>query len=167
MIGLCRNITFLDEDFSCDVCGETPAYIVADGKFCGPTTRKVDQLSELDRAEDDADPLPAGSRFEARVFLQRKDERSEVKRLVTGLCSIKEFVVEDVASENGQLIQQLDMRLEAKHDKNPKEYSKFLLGPESHSEIWKPKHGQHYLRLGKMRTSKLPTFSSHFFKRCG
>ena len=57
----------------------------------------------------------------------RKDERSEVKRLVTGLCSIKEFVVEDMASENGQLIQQLDMRLEAKHDKNPKEYSKFLV----------------------------------------
>ena len=135
LIGICRNITFLDEDFTCDDCGETPAYIVADGKFCGPTTRKVDQLSELDRAENDADPLRAGSHFKARVFLQSKQERSKVKNLVTGHCDMEDFIDEDMTSENGQLIQELVMRLDNEHDEIPKEYSKFLADVAKYTSV--------------------------------
>ena len=53
LIGFSRNIHLSKEVFLCDSCGETPKYIVADGKHCSPSARKVSQLRELASAEDD------------------------------------------------------------------------------------------------------------------
>ena len=125
-IGLCRNIEFLKEDFSCDDCGETPAYIVADGKACGPTTRKVDQLHELDRLPDDDVVLCAGSEFQYRVFLSSKEERTYLKKLVIGESSMEEFLGENITSSNGLLVRQLILRLHYDFDELPEEYKTFL-----------------------------------------
>ena len=50
--GFAGMLRFMKEDFLCDKCGDTPAYIVCDGKSIGPAKRKVNHLSELDRAEE-------------------------------------------------------------------------------------------------------------------
>ena len=48
--GFAAMLKFRKEDFVCDKCGDTPEYIVCDGKSIGPAKRKVNHLTELDRA---------------------------------------------------------------------------------------------------------------------
>ena len=98
---------------------------MADGKFCGPTTRKVDHLQELDRAQDDDEPLCAGCSFKDRVFLG-KEERTDVKNLVTGETELFEYLAVNITSESGQLIWDLATRLEREYEELPKEYAVFL-----------------------------------------
>ena len=63
---------FRNEDFLCTNCGDTPEYIVCDGKSIGPAKRKVDHLSEFDIAEEDLTPMQQVSKFKDRVFLNNK-----------------------------------------------------------------------------------------------
>ena len=51
--GYAKIIKFRKEDFLYPSCGDSPSYIVFDGKKDGPTKRKVEHLQELDKAEDD------------------------------------------------------------------------------------------------------------------
>ena len=73
--GFVSMIRFKKEDFMCLDCGQTPKYIVADGKMTAPTVRKVQHLDELSPEENDEQILPQGSLFKDRVFLHRKKER--------------------------------------------------------------------------------------------
>ena len=124
--GFCRNIHLSKDVFTCDSCGETPQYIVADGKVCGPQLRKVQQLKELDRADDDQEPLGQGSDFKHRVFLSDKEERTLVKNLVTERIDIDEFLHENLVSDHGQLIHQLVRRLSDQYGDVPRAYSLFI-----------------------------------------
>ena len=67
----------------CDDCGQTPKYIVADGKMTAPTIRKVQHLDELSPEDDDNQVLPQGSHFKDCVYLKRKKERELVTNLLT------------------------------------------------------------------------------------
>ena len=62
-------IQFRKEDFLCSNCGDSPSYIVCDGKTDGPSKRQVSHLEELDRCEGDDAVLCQGSLFQDRVFL--------------------------------------------------------------------------------------------------
>ena len=84
--GFAAMLKFRKEDFVCDKCGDTPEYIVCDGK------RKVNHLTELDRAEEDNSPLQQGLQFSQRVFLSRKAERDLVKNLLNDQIDIDEFL---------------------------------------------------------------------------
>ena len=71
-------VQFKKEDFLCPSYGDSPSYIVCDGKTNGPTKRKVNHLHKLDRAEEDESVLAQGSSFESRVFLSESRERKLV-----------------------------------------------------------------------------------------
>ena len=109
--GFATMLKFRNEDFKCNNCGDTPDYIVCDGKSIGPAKRKVNHLTELDRAEDDDTPLLQGSKFPDRVFLNRKAERDFLKNLVTEQLSMQEFLRSDINTVNGQMIYNLVSRL--------------------------------------------------------
>ena len=81
VIGFCQNLSFEKTDFMCDDCGgETPTYLLADAKSCGPLRSTVEHLEELKPHPDDPNPiLSAGSVFNDRVFLPSKRERILVK----------------------------------------------------------------------------------------
>jgi hypothetical protein len=90
--GYAQMIEFKKEDFLCVNCGDSPKYIVCDGKTDGPTKRKVEHLHELDRPEHDESYLCQGSFFEDRVFLSEKRERALVCNLLTNVISEEECV---------------------------------------------------------------------------
>lgn len=75
--GYARMIQFRKEDFLCPSCGDSPNYIVCDGKTDGPTKRKLEHLQELDRAEDDESVLCQGSMHHVRVFLPQKKGKGD------------------------------------------------------------------------------------------
>ena len=79
-------IRFKKEDFMCLDCGQTPKYIVADGKMTAPTVRKVQHLDELSPEENDEQILSQGSLCKDRVFLHRKKERDLVKIFTSHKC---------------------------------------------------------------------------------
>ena len=54
---LCSDDEVQKVGFLCPSCGDSPNYIVCDGKTDGPTKRKVEHLHELDKAESDESPL--------------------------------------------------------------------------------------------------------------
>ena len=74
-------MTFEKSDFLCTDCGEeTPEYLLADAKTCGPLRSNVDHIEELVCHPDDPNPtLSVASQFKDRVFLPRKHERLLVK----------------------------------------------------------------------------------------
>ena len=109
--GFATMLKFRNEDFKCNNCGDTPDYIVCDGKSIGPAKRKVNHLTELDRAEDDDTPLLQRPKFPDRMFLNRKAERDFVKNLVTEQLSMQEFLRSDINTVNGQMIYNLVSRL--------------------------------------------------------
>ena len=125
--GFSKMMKFRDEDFQCNNCGETPEYIVCDGKSIGPAKRKVEHLEELDREDGDMTPLGQGSNFKDRVFLSMKQERDLVKNLLTDEISIDDFIESEFPTENGQLVQSLARRLAGVWPLElPAPYSKFL-----------------------------------------
>ena len=83
----------------CDDCGQTPKYIVADGKMTAPTIRKVQHLDELSPEEDDKQVWPHGSYIKDRVYLKRKKERKLVNNLLTENISICDFSSENMRSQ--------------------------------------------------------------------
>ena len=96
--GYAQMIKFRKEDFLCPNCGDSPEYVVCDGKTDEPAQRKVDHLHELDRPEDDESSLCQGSFFNDRVFLSNNCERKLVCCLLTNSISSDDFQ-ESVESE--------------------------------------------------------------------
>ena len=75
--GFCTNLQFHKEDWTCDDCGgDTPDYIVFDGKCVGPTVSATNHLQEFDKNPLDTSPLRQGSHYKDRVFLTQKKERT-------------------------------------------------------------------------------------------
>ena len=85
--GWISNLEYLKSDWVCDRCckkhngeiGDTPRYLVCDGKSMGPASRRVDHISELDTAPGDQQVLCQGCFFEDRTFLAEKRERDHLK----------------------------------------------------------------------------------------
>ena len=69
---------FKPEDFRCEICGDTPEYIVMDGKVLSPSWDKIDHLEELRKHPDDDNILSTGSIFKDRVVLSQIRERKLV-----------------------------------------------------------------------------------------
>ena len=109
-------------------CGDSPKYIVCDGKTDGPTKRKVEHLLELDRPEHDESSLCQGLSFEDRVFLSEKRERALVCNLLTNVISEEEFVEsETITSDNGKLVVELVQWISLSWpDEIPKPYRRVL-----------------------------------------
>ena len=85
--GFCKNLEFDNSVFSCPKCGSTPEYLVADGKFTGPTTRKVSHLKELDSAPGDTEVLQQGSQFKDWIFLSGAEERRHLRLVICFLVT--------------------------------------------------------------------------------
>ena len=71
LTGFAKLMKFRKEDFQCNQCGDTPQYIVCNGKSVGPTRRKVDHLSEFDGLE--------GSKF--KDFCQKKEKEGTLLKI--------------------------------------------------------------------------------------
>ena len=136
LTGFAKLMSFRKEDFLCDKCGETPQYIVCDGKAVGPTKRKIKHLAEFDRAVDDQSPLPEGSSFKDRVFLSSKQERDLVKNLLTEEISTEEFLESDFSTDNGDLVHDLVTRLsQSWPDDLPAPYRRFLCSIAKYTSV--------------------------------
>ena len=85
--GYAQMIQFQKEEFLCVNCGDSPKYIVFDGKTDRPTKLKAEHLHELDRPEHYESYLYQGS-----IFLSEKSERALVCNLLTNVVSEEEFV---------------------------------------------------------------------------
>ena len=134
--GFAGMLRFMKEDFLCDKCGDTPAYIVCDGKSIGPAKRKVNHLSELDRAEEDNTPLQQGSQFSQRVFLSRKSERDLVKNLLNDQIDIEEFLDSEFSTENGRMVHDLVSRISGVWpDQIPAEYRNILASIAKYTSV--------------------------------
>ena len=83
----------------CDDFGQTPKYIVADGKMTAPTIRKVQHLDELSPEEDDNQVWSQGSHIKDHVYLKRKKELELVNDLLTENISICDFSSENMWSQ--------------------------------------------------------------------
>ena len=126
--GFVSMIRFRKEDFMCDDCGQTPRYIVADGKMTAPTVRKVQHLDELAPEEDDDQVLQQGSQFKDRVFLHRKKERDLVKNLLSETINIDDFIASnEIQSDNVRLIIPLLESIQENWPAGiPEEYRRFI-----------------------------------------
>ena len=135
--GYAQSIRLRKEDFLCPSCGDSPKYIVCDGKTEGPTKRKVNHLHELDAPEDDESPLPQGSRFEDRVFLFENRERKLVCNLLTDVITMEEFLQSDIVlSSNGQLVKNLIERIsQTWPDEIPKPYKEILANISKNTSV--------------------------------
>ena len=51
--GFASRMKFKKEDWACIDCGDTPKYIVADGKCNGPASRHIQHLRELEKHPND------------------------------------------------------------------------------------------------------------------
>ena len=135
--GYAQMLEFEKEDFLCPDCGESPSYLVADGKTDGPTKRKLEHLHELDKAEGDDSVLCQGSHMKDRVFLTSNDERKLVCLLLTESISSDEFVESDViTTENGRMISTLVERACLSWpDELPPPYKRFIGNISKNSSV--------------------------------
>ena len=136
--GYAKMVQFKKEDFLCPSCGDSPSYIVCDGKTNGPTKRKVNHLHKLDRAEEDESVLAQGSSFESRVFLSESRERKLVCKLLTDTVSYDDFLEsDDITSENGQMLSTLIARISLSWPSEviPKPYAKLLGNISKYSSV--------------------------------
>ena len=135
--GYAKMIQFRKEDFLCPTCGDSPSYIVCDGKSDGPTKRKVEHLQELDRADGDTTVLRQGSYFNDRVFLSENKERQLVCKLLTDTISQDDFLASnDIMTENGQMIRRLVELISVSWpDEIPPDYKTFLGNISKYSSV--------------------------------
>lgn len=136
--GYAKMIQFRKEDFLCPSCGDSPNYIVCDGKTDGPTKRAVEHLQELDQAEDDPSVLCQGSLFQDRVFLFENKERKLVCKLLTDMVSYDDFLEsEDITTDNGRMIVTLVERISQSwpDEELPKPYKQFLGNISKYSSV--------------------------------
>ena len=113
--GYAQSVTFRKEDFLCPSCGDSPKYIVCDGKTEGPT-------NALDAPEDDESPLPQGSHIKDRVFLFENRERKLVCNLLTDVVTMEEFLESDIVSTSNLI----DRISDTWPDEIPKPYKEIL-----------------------------------------
>jgi hypothetical protein len=114
--------------FSCPTHGNSPAWIVSDGKNLGPLKRRVSHLKELDRHESDETVLEQSTKFKDRVFLNVKKERMIVCDLVSGGLPMLDFAeLSEMTSPNGQLLLDLVRHIVQKFpDEVPACYASFM-----------------------------------------
>lgn len=114
--------------FSCPTHGNSPTWIVSDGKNLGPLKRRVDHLKELDRVDSDDKVLGQSTKSKDRVFLNSKKERMLVCQLLTGDLSMIDFAeISDMTSSNGLLVVELVRHvLERFPDEMPPCYKHFI-----------------------------------------
>ena len=130
--GFVSQIVFHDQlkTFSCPKCGNSPKYMVADGKSDGHTKRKVEHLKEMGTADNDRGSLLQGSFYKNRVFISVYRERQAICSLLTGAQNMDEFLEEEeeqLVTENSRLISDLICRLGRTWlDEIPKEYKRFI-----------------------------------------
>ena len=124
--GFAKMMKLKREDFICPNCGETPAYIVCDGKQLGPRSVHTKHLSELGPAEGDEDILEQSTKFKDRCFLIKKKERNLLKGLVTGEKNFQDFAAYQMQTGNGRLVKALVSRL-SRDDNDKFEHYKDLL----------------------------------------
>ena len=109
---VCGFMNNLDIDFkrafSCPTHGNSPTWVVSDGKNVGPLKRRVGHLKELDTETSDEKILVQSTKFKDRVFLDSKKERVIVCQLLTGELSMIDFAeISDMTSANGLLLIEL------------------------------------------------------------
>ena len=126
--GYAHMIQFRREDFLCTNCGESPSYIVCDGKTDGPAKRKVEHLKELDKPEEDDSVLSQGSLFHDRIFLSENRERKLACSLLTDTISLDEFLEsDDISTVNGLMVKRLVDRISVSWPEEiPVPYKRFL-----------------------------------------
>ena len=91
--------------FSCPVEGNSPKFMVFDGKNVGPLLRKVEHLTELISAPTDSTVLQKSTKPKQRVFLTKKSEIKFIVNLLTEKTSMQTFVeTAEITSANGLLI---------------------------------------------------------------
>ena len=104
--GFFVNLSFdMEIAFTCPEHNTSPAWIVADGKACGPLKRRVKHLEELDVADNDNTVLSQSTYHNDRVFLASKTERDQVCQLITGSVNMTKFLSNSgISSQNGVLL---------------------------------------------------------------
>lgn len=126
LTGFIQNISVSPQSFICPSCGDTPKYLVGDGKTLGITKRKVNGLTELKHHPDDLQILSQGSSFKERTFIEKRQERGSICNFLQNPNDI-ENLEEDLRSENGQLVLNLVRRLHTQWpDEVPKPYKTFI-----------------------------------------
>ena len=101
----CNLVFDVQKAFSCPTHGNSPRWIVADGKALGPLKRRVKQFEEFDVAADDSSVLAQSTHFKDRIFVNLKKERDAIRKLVTGEMSMQEFRLSgDIITENGLMV---------------------------------------------------------------
>ena len=124
--GFVQNISVSPQSFICNSCGDTPKYLVGDGKALGITKRKVKGLTELKHHPDDQSMLSQGSTFKERTFIEKRQERGSICNFLQNPNDI-ENLEENLRSDNGQLVLNLARRLHRQWpDEVPKPYKKFI-----------------------------------------
>ena len=135
--GYTKMIQFRKEDFLCSNCGDSPSYIVCDGKTEGPNKRQVSHIEELDRCEGDDAVLCQGSYFQDRVFLSENRERKLTCDLLTKSMTVYDFVNSDqITSDNGTLVKNLVERISNSWpDDIPKPYHRFIANISKYTSV--------------------------------
>ena len=128
LIGFAFLLEFEKSAWVCPRCGETPPFIVCDGKAMGTLSSKTTKIQELDRHPLDEDTLGESTKLGDRVFLKTKSERDLLTKLVTNKISAAEFLESElIVSQNCQLIKSLVTTVHKKYENTiPKEYLMFL-----------------------------------------
>ena len=101
------NIISMDfkSAFSCPKHGNSPSWIVVDGKNMGPLLKRVSHLSELKSESSDPIVLDQSSVSTNRIFLGSKSERMLVCQLVSESIDIRDFIQStEITSPNGRLV---------------------------------------------------------------
>ena len=126
--GFFRRLKFDETSaFSCPTHGSTPRFLNADGKNLGPTKRKVRNLTELEKHEDDHEVLPQSTFFSTRVFMSDINERNLVVQLLSGNLSMNDFCESEIRSENGRLLVNLVRALDHTDAETvPRPYKRFI-----------------------------------------
>ena len=127
VIGFASNIKFLKTDWMCEFCGaggDTPRYLVCDGKQVGPTKKRVKHLKELGVCNSDQCILQRGSHSRDRIFLARQDERDLVKSFLKKETTLP--MLSNLVSDNGHLVRNLLIRVHNSFGEIPVPYEKFI-----------------------------------------
>ena len=104
--GFMNNISMdFKSAFSCPKHGNSPSWIVVDGKNMGPLLKRVSHLSELKSESSDPTVLDQSSVSTNRIFLGSKSERMLVCQLVSESIDMRDFIQStEITSPNGRLV---------------------------------------------------------------
>ena len=117
-----------EKAFSCPTHGNSPTWVVSDGKNVGPLQKRVDHLTELSMDQSDPKILQQSTKSKDRVFLNSKKERMIICQLLTGDLTMRDFCeISEITSSNGLLLIELVRYILEKHPEEiPSCYTNFL-----------------------------------------